>query len=205
MTEALTPRQQTVLDYIRECIRLDGRPPTMREAARHFGWRNHSAIVCHLEALERKGAIRWDRGATRGILVVDDADNQEDGIPLLAKVPAGPFAEAVADSDERVPIARSSFARPMEIFALRVKGRSMTGAGIQDGDIVIVRKTVEAAAGQVVVARVDNEVTLKRFMREGGKVYLKAENPESEDIHFTPEQEVVIEGIVLGLYRLFGK
>ena len=205
MTNPLTPRQQAVLNYIRECIRLDGRPPTMREAAQHFGWRNHSAIVCHLKALERKGAIRWDRGPSRGILVVDDEGDPEDGIPLLSRVPAGPLAEAVVNSDERVPIARSSFARPMEIFALRVNGRSMTGADILDGDIVIVRKAVEAASGQIVIARVDDEVTLKRFMREGGEVYLKAENPESEDIRFTPGQEAVIEGIVLGLYRLFGK
>jgi len=203
--DQLTPRQQAVLDYIRECVRFDGRPPTMREAAQHFGWRNHSALVCHLKALEREGSLRWDRGPSRRIQLADDGGEPEDVTPLVSRVPAGPLAEAIVDSDESVPIARSSFARPMEIFALRVSGRSMTGAGILDGDIVIVRKTAEAASGQIVIARVDDEVTLKRFMREGGEVYLKAENPESEDIRFTPEQEVVIEGIVLGLYRLFGK
>ena len=203
MPGGLTARQREVLEYFRDCVRLDGRPPTLREAARHFGWSASAALTCHLRALERKGAIRWDRGAARGICLNDDADGPEITIPVLADVPAGPPAEALLDAGETIPLSRSAFPRPEEIFALRVKGRSMTGAGILDGDWLLVRKAREARHGQIVVARVDNEVTVKRFMRERGRVYLKAENPEYRDIRFQGEQEVAIEGIGLGVFRLF--
>jgi len=197
----LTAKQREVLEYLRDCVRTEGRPPTQREAANHFGWSSNVALITHLKALERKGAIRWDRGAARGIQVNDNVDEPEDGIPILAIVPGGPLAEAIVDSDESVPIARSSFARPEELYALRVKGHSMSGAGILDGDVVIIRKTVEARPGQIVVARVDGEVTLKRFTMRGKKVLLRAENPKSRSILVEPWQELVIEGIVASVIR----
>ena len=203
MQGELTDRQQEVLDYLRDCIRRDGRPPTRREASAHFGWRARDALMNHLAALEEKGKIRWDRGAARGIVILDNPDSLEVRIPVLSDVAAGPPAEAALDADETIPLPRSAFPRPEEIYALRVRGRSMVMAGIQNGDLLIVRKANEAKHKQIVVARIDGEVTLKRFMREGRRMYLKAENPKCRSIYFKSGQEVVLEGIVLAVLRLF--
>ena len=197
-----TPKQRAVLEFMRKTVRRRGCPPSLLEMKAHFGFRSVTSVSDNLEALERKGLIRREHGAARSIRF-PDGPAAEDGqrVSVLGAVPAGLPAEAVPWSDEFIVIGKNAYPRPEELFALRVNGRSMVNAGILDQDLLIVRRAVEARHRQIVVARVDNEVTVKRFMREGDMVYLRAENPEFENIYFKPEQEIVIEGIGVGVFR----
>jgi repressor LexA len=155
-----------------------------------------------VKALERKGLILREPGTARSIRFPDGHD-AEDGFRLsvMGVSPAGFPAEAIPWSDEFIVIGKNAYLRPEELFAVRVSGDSMIGAAIVDGDLLIVRKACEAKNEAIVVARVDGEVTVKRFMREGEKVYLHPENPKYDDIRFMPWQEVEIEGIVVGVIR----
>jgi repressor LexA len=201
-SNAPTPKQRAVLEYLRRTVRHLGRPPSQLEMKAHFGFRSATSVSDNLKALARKGLIQWKRGAARSIVFPDGPD-AEDGhrLSIVGEVPAGLPAEAVPWSDEYIVIGKHSFPRPEELFALRVRGQSMTGAGILDQDLLIVRRAVEATHMQIVVARVDGDVTVKRLMRERGTVYLHAENPDFNDYHFSPEQEVVIEGVGVGVFR----
>jgi len=190
------------MDYLRDCIRTNGRPPTLREAADHFGWRANASLTCHLQALERKGAIQWDRWAARGIRITDETDTEKKGISLLDGAPAGSLAEEIENSSESILIDRKLFARPEELHARRVDGHSMTKAGIHHKDFIIVRKVAEAKPGQIVIARVDGARSLKRFTMKGKKVFLKVANPPSRSILVEPWQELVIEGVVVGVLRV---
>lgn len=204
MSDEPTPRQRAILDFLRDHIRDCGRPPTMRETAAHFGWASNGAVRCHLTALERKGLIQWDRGEARGIRIVGEADAERVLlVPLVGSVPAGLPCDALPESGESVAIVESAFPRPKELFALRVFGNSMTGAGIMDGDKLIVRRAVEANPGQIVVANIDGQTTVKRFLRHGRRPILHPENPSFEDIKPKPGEEWRIEGIAVGLSRFF--
>ena len=204
MTDEPTPRQRAILDFLRDRIRDCGRPPTMQETASHFGWASNGAVRCHLIALERKGLIQWDRREARGIRIMGEADaGRVLLVPLVGSVPAGLPGDALPESGESVAIAESTFSHPEELFALRVYGNSMTGAGIMDGDRLIVRRAIEADPGKIVVANIDGETTVKRLLRQGRRPILHPENPRFKDIIPKPGEEWRIEGIAVGLSRIF--
>ena len=194
----LTPRQQQVLELIREAVREDGMPPTRAEIAGRLGFRSANAAESHLRALARKGAIALLPGASRGIRLLHDG---EGGLPVVGRVAAGAPILAQEHVEDHARIDAGMFS-PRADYLLTVHGNSMRGIGILDGDLLAVHRTPEARDGQVVVARVENEVTVKRFMRQGSWVELWPENPEFEPIVIDLRyQELVIEGLGVGVIR----
>ena len=200
-SNAPTRKQHAVLEFLKETQRRVGCPPTLEEIKTHFGFRSLTSVTNNLEALERKGLILRERGA-RGIRFPDGHD-AEDGfrLPLLGATAAGMPDGAIPWSDEYIVIGKNTFPRPEELFAVRVNGDSMIGAAILDEDLLIVRKTHEAKDGAIVIARIGDEVTVKRFVREGDKAYLHPENTKYNDIHFESWQHVELEGVVVGVLR----
>ena len=195
--EALTPRQQQVLALIREHIEAHGLPPTRAEIARTLGFRSPNAAESHLRALARKGAIELVTGSSRGIRLLDT----EAGLPVVGRVAAGQpiLAEQHVETHYRLDPA---LFRPQAHYLLRVRGMSMRDIGILDGDLLAVHRTPEARNGQIVVARLDEEVTVKRFRRRGHRVSLLPENPEFAPIEVDlREQALEIEGIGVGVIR----
>ncbi len=192
----LTLQQQKILDFIRQAIEQSGFPPTRAEIARGLNFRSPNAAEAHLRALEKKGAIEILRGAARGIRMKEAA-----GLPVIGRVAAGSPLLAEANVQRRWAIDPAVF-HPRADYLLEVKGLSMLNAGILEGDLVAVHSTREARDGQIVVARVRDEVTVKRLHRRGGMIELVAENPAFAPMHFDPERDgVVIEGVVVGLVR----
>lgn len=201
----LTARQQEILDFIRDRQLRQGYPPTRAEIARHFGFRSPNASEAHLRALERKGAIRLQGGVSRGIhLVESQALSGGDGslqLPLVGRVAAGLPILASENIEHHYSVDPRLF-RPQPDYLLRVHGTSMRDAGILDGDLLAVHRTPEAGNSQIVVARLDDEVTVKRFYRRGLKVQLRAENPDFPPIEVDlREQELIIEGLGVGVIR----
>ncbi len=192
----LTPRQQEILDFIRNTLEILGAPPTRAEIATAFGFASHNAAEEHLRALAKKGVIVIEPGAARGIRLVEQL-----GLPLIGRVAAGSPMLAVENIEGRYALDASLF-RPRADFLLRVHGLSMLGAGIFDGDLLAVQRNSEARDGQIVVARLGDEVTVKRFRQRGHIVELIAENADfAPRLIDTQTQELVIEGIVVGLIR----
>jgi len=201
--DTLTPRQLAVWHYIRDYQTETGFPPSRAEIARHFAFRSINAVTGHLEALARKGAIELAPDIPRGIRLLgrDDDDAAPAGLPLIGEVAAGSPLLAEQNIQRHCPVDPALF-RPRADYLLRVTGQSMRDAGILDGDWLAVHATREARSGQVVVARVGHEVTVKRLWRQGGRLELRAENPEFPNIVPDVEtQQVAIEGIVVGLIR----
>ena len=200
--ETLTERQQRVLDFIGEFIAAEGMPPTRAEIARALGFRSANAAEEHLRALARKGAIEMLPGASRGIRLRDvPGAAGEQTLPLIGRVAAGQPILAAAHVEARYLVERTLF-KPRADYLVRVRGESMRNAGILDGDLLAVHSTPEARDGQVVVARLDDEVTVKRFRRRGSKVRLLPENPAFEPIEIDLRQQVLdIEGIGVGVLR----
>ena len=196
MTE-LTPRQAEILDLIREHIDTTGFPPTRAEIAQILGFRSVNAAEEHLRALERKGAIKILPGTSRGICL----NEEESGLPVVGRVAAGRPILAQQHIEKRYEISSRLF-RPRAHYLLRVEGMSMCDAGILDGDLLAVHRIREAQKGQIVVARLDDEVTVKRFERKRNQVWLLPENPDFEPIRVDlRRQSLVIEGIGVGLIR----
>lgn len=194
----LTPRQQEILDLIRDRIETRGAPPTRAEIARELGFRSANAAESHLRALARKGVIELTRGASRGIRLAEGA---EGGLPLVGRVAAGAPLLAAENLEGRYRVDPAMF-HPHADYLLRVRGDSMRDVGILDGDLLAVHQAAEAANGQIVVARVDDEVTVKRLRREGHRVELIAENPDYEPIRVDlRERELVLEGLAVGVVR----
>ena len=192
----LTPRQQEILDFIRNSLEVLGAPPTRAEISHAFGFASHNAAEEHLRALAKKGLIVLEPGSARGIRLVEQL-----GLPLIGRVAAGSPIMAVENVQARYALDASLF-RPRADFLLRVRGLSMINAGIFDGDLLAVHRCAEARNGQIVVARLDEDVTVKRFRKHGAIVELIAENPDFEPIVVdTREQPVAIEGIAVGLIR----
>jgi repressor LexA len=192
----LTFRQQEILDFIRSTLEVLGAPPTRAEIANAFGFASHNAAEEHLKALARKGAIVLEPGSARGIRLVEQL-----GLPLIGSVAAGSPILAVENLLGRYALDASLF-KPRADFLLRVRGLSMINAGILDGDLLAVHRCSEARNGQIVVARLDGDVTVKRFRQHGSVVELVAENPDFEPIIVnTSEQHLVIEGLAVGLIR----
>lgn len=193
----LTPRQAEILDLIRDTLESTGMPPTRAEIARALGLRSVNGVEGHLKALARKGMIELLPGASRGIRMLA----QTGGLPVVGQVAAGHpiLAEQHIETHYRLDAGLFS---PRCNYLLRVRGMSMRDAGILDGDLLAVHRTREARNGQIVVARLDDEVTVKRFMRRGHKVSLHAENPEFAPIDIDlRRQHLEIEGIGVGIIR----
>ncbi len=196
----LTKRQTEVLECIRHYIESTGYPPTRADIAAELGFRSANAAEEHLKALARKGAIEIIPGTSRGIRIPDlEADNP--GIPIVGRVAAGSPVLAQEHIDEHCQIA-ADFFNPQADYFLRVQGLSMIDAGIFDGDLLAVHQTHEAKNGQIVVARIDDEVTVKRFQKDRHRVQLIAENKEFSPIQIDlRKQELIIEGLAVGVLR----
>ena|ERR1700690_3672071 len=192
----LTPRQQEILQLIRERIETTGMPPTRAELARQLGFRSANAAEEHLKVLARKGMLELLPGASRGIRLAGGG-----GLPVVGRVAAGSPILAQEHIEGRYQIDAALFA-PRADYLLRVRGMSMKEAGILDGDLLAVHRSAEARAGQVVVARLDDEVTVKRWRKRGHTVELLPENPDFAPIVVDlRRQALVIEGIGVGVIR----
>jgi repressor LexA len=200
MPDRLTARQRQVLDLVREFVEESGMPPTRAEIAEALGFRSANAAEEHLRALARKGAIELVPGASRGIRL-KDAPRESAGLPLVGRVAAGRPILAEEHIQGRYQVDPALFRRRAH-YLLQVHGMSMKDAGILDGDLVAVHRTPEVRSRQIVVARLDDEVTVKRYRQEGRIVWLLPENPDFEPIRVDLDrQSVVIEGVVVGVVR----
>ncbi|AHF74863.1 SOS-response repressor and protease LexA [Candidatus Sodalis pierantonius str. SOPE] len=196
--KALTTRQQEVFDLIRDHITQTGMPPTRAEIASRLGFRSPNAAEEHLKALARKGAIEIVSGASRGIRLMIE---EESGLPLIGRVAAGEPLLATQHIKSHYQVDPALF-KPHADFLLRVSGMSMKDIGIMDGDLLAVHKTQEARNGQVIVARIDDDVIVKRLKRQGNIVELLSENSEFSPIVVDlRQQELTIEGLAVGVIR----
>ncbi|MEN8108589.1 MAG: transcriptional repressor LexA [Pseudomonadota bacterium] len=195
--DTLTDRQSEILDLIRGHIADEGCPPTRAEIANALGFRSPNAAEDHLRALERKGYIEIIAGSSRGIRLMDD----DFGLPVVGRVAAGEPILAEQNIEDHEQIEAGLF-QPRADYLLRVRGNSMKDIGILDGDLLAVHSTPHAESGQVVVARIDDDVTVKRFRQRGSIVRLLPENPDYEPIRIDlKEQSFVIEGLAVGILR----
>jgi repressor LexA len=208
MRRELTDRQRDIFDFIARTSRDRGYPPTIREIMEEFGIASTNGVRTTLAALEKKGYIRRHpmlsrgielTGTSHGVAPVTDLVRK---VPLLGRVAAGAPILAVEHAEQTLAVD-PSFAPPGEVFALRVSGDSMKGIGILDGDVVLARHQETASRGDVVVAVVDGEATVKRYFPEAGRVRLKAENAEFDDILVDPAQDFRIAGRLVSLMRRF--
>jgi repressor LexA len=192
----LTRRQEEILGLIREWIETTGLPPTRAEIAQRFGFSSPNAAEQHLKGLAKKGVLDLVPGTSRGIRLKGGG-----GLPVVGRVAAGSPILAQEHIERHVQVDASLFS-PRADYFLKVHGMSMKDAGILDGDLLAVHKSAEAKAGQVVVARIGDEVTVKRFAKRGHTVQLLPENPDFEPIEVDlRRQELVIEGIAVGVIR----
>lgn len=199
----LTPRQQQIFELIKDKIDITGMPPTRAEIARELGFRSANAAEEHLKALARKNVIEIIPGASRGIRIVQNEEEllEDQGLPLVGQVAAGEPILAQEHVENHYQVDPAMF-RPQADFLLRVHGMSMKDIGIVDGDLLAVHKTQDVRDGQVVVARVDEDVTVKRLERKGSKVLLHAENEEFSPIEVDlTQQDLAIEGLAVGIIR----
>jgi len=210
MATKLTERQQQILDLIRSDIARTGFPPTRAEIARALGFRSANAAEDHLRALARKGAIELTAGASRGIRLLESQPESPSPspavalahmlLPIVGRVAAGSPILAAEHVEREIGVEPSLFTQAPD-YLLRVRGLSMRDAGILDGDLLAVKKAAEARNGQIVVARLGDEVTVKRLQRSGGTLQLLPENPDFQPIVVTAQDDFSLEGIAVGLIR----
>ena len=203
--DALTDRQAEILRLVRELTEVSGYPPTRAEIAQKMGFRSVNAAEQHLRALEKKGAIEIASGASRGIRVRDGRIGSRSArlleLPVIGRVAAGAPILAEENLQGHYQVDPNLFT-PRADYLLRVRGLSMRDAGILEGDLLAVHRTAEARSGQIVVARLGDEVTVKRLRRRGHAVSLEAENPEFEPIELDLRRDALaIEGIAVGVIR----
>lgn len=202
--DGLTDRQTEILKLIRDLTESSGYPPTRAEIARSMGFRSVNAAEQHLRALERKGALEISSGASRGIRLRARGTARLGRLmelPVVGRVAAGSPILAEENVQSRVQVDPNLFT-PRADYLLRVRGLSMRDAGILEGDLLAVHRTSEARSGQMVVARLGEEVTVKRFRRRGHLVQLLPENPDFETIEVDLRREpLAIEGIAVGVLR----
>ena len=200
--EKITPKQQEILEYIKETILKKGYPPAVREICEAVNLKSTSSVHSHLETLERNGYIRRDPTKPRTIEIIDDCFNlarrEVVNVPLLGTVAAGMPLLAQENIENYFPIP-TEMLPDKEVFMLRVKGDSMIEAGIFNGDLIFVEKTVTAENGEIVVALLDDSATVKRFYKENGHYRLQPENSSMDTIIV---DEVQILGKVFGLFRM---
>ncbi|MDB6152962.1 MAG: transcriptional repressor, LexA family [Chthoniobacteraceae bacterium] len=203
MSFDLTSRQQQVLEFIKEAHSRSGVVPSTREIQEHFGFASQTAAVNHLRALERKGVIQRQAGKARAVSIVSELKRESIvDIPIYGQIAAG-MAEAVEEESVgviSVDSGTSGISRKAAVFALKVRGDSMEGAQINHGDLVILEHR-EPRSGDVVAALIDGETTLKRYVLERGRPFLKAENSRYPDL--TPVRELLVQGVVVALIRKF--
>lgn len=200
MSSSPTARQREVLDYIGRHRSRHGVPPTVREIQKHFGFASPNAAASHLRALGRKGLLRHTPGTARTLVVAGDDRREVDGIPLFGEIPAG-FPDRREQREEGCIYAdldSLDIRRTARTFALRVRGDSMTGAHILDGDIVVMEMR-DPNHGNIVAALLDGETTLKRYLVRNRRPFLRAENPAYPDL--IPAHELVIQGVMIALFR----
>jgi repressor LexA len=196
----LTPRQRQIVEFIQQWLIDTGRPPTRAEIATAFGFKSPNAAEEHLRALQRKGVLDLSPGASRGIQLKDSLREQM-GLPLIGRVAAGKPILAEENIEARYQIDPQLFS-PRPHYLLKVQGMSMKDAGILDGDLVAVHRTPEVRSRQIVVARLENEVTVKRYKQDGAIVWLMPANDDFEPIRVDlKEQSLIIEGVVVGVLR----
>jgi repressor LexA len=203
--DPLTDRQAEILRLVRELTEVSGYPPTRAEIAEKMGFRSVNAAEQHLRALEKKGAIEISSGASRGIRVRDGRASARAGrlleLAVVGRVAAGAPILAEENVQGRYQVDPNLFT-PRADYLLRVRGLSMRDAGILEGDLLAVHKTEDARSGQIVVARLGDEVTVKRLRRRGNTVLLEAENPDFAAIEVDLRREpLAIEGIAVGVIR----
>lgn len=202
--DALTKMQARVLELIQTRQQAGEPPPSLREIAAHFGFRSPRAAACHLEALKRKGVLENDPSRARSWRVLSPLVRLRQrvvDIPLFGTIPAGYAADRQQEAEGcvSVDIQTLGIQPTARTFALRVKGESMIGRHILNNDIVVLEHGRTPRTGDVVAALIDNESTLKTFVMERGKAYLRAENPKYPNL--IPAQELVIQGVMVALVR----
>lgn len=201
--QSLTRRQQEVLDIIKLSLRETGMPPTRSDIAQALGFRSANAAEEHLKALAKKGAIEMVPGASRGIRLIEENDPTPEGLPIIGRVAAGSPINAIEHIDDYCPVP-ADFFRPAADYLLRVHGQSMKDIGILDGDLLAVHRTTSARNGDVIVARIDDEVTVKRLQygKQKHQISLIAENEAFAPIEVDlRHQQFSIEGISVGVIR----
>ena len=202
----LTKRQSEILSFLKTWIEDNGYPPTRAEIAKELGFRSPNAAEDHLKALARKGAIEMIPGASRGLKIIDPVDASdiifnENELPVIGRVAAGEPILAQQHIDGTCPVNPDIFKTRAD-YLLQVRGMSMKDIGILDGDLLAVHATKEAHNGQIIVARIDDDVTVKRYKREGDTVWLLPENSDFEPIILDLKtQELIIEGLSVGVIR----
>jgi len=200
----LTFEQERVFSFIQDSIKKDGAPPTTREIAEHFGYKSVNNARQHVKLIESKGYLRIIPGRARGIelLISEEKDYNESGVdvPLVGSIAAGKPITAIENINSYVTLDKNLF-KGKGLFTLRVKGDSMEGIGVLDGDIVVVRQQQTASNGDIVVAIIDDDATLKRYIKEKDRVILRAENPFYEDIIIPADRHVSIAGRMVGVMR----
>jgi len=212
MVEGLTDRQAQILTLIHQHLASHGRPPTRAEIAAALGFRSANAAEEHLRVLARKGAIELIPGAARGIRLRDTSELQSDlerglpinGLPIIGRVAAGSPILAEQHIEDHCPVPSGVF-QPRAHYFLRVHGHSMRDAGILDGDLLAVHRAATADNGRIVVARLEDEVTVKRYRQHGHLVRLLAANPDYPDIEVDLRAgNLAIEGLAVGVLRRGG-
>jgi len=203
----LTPRQRQILELIQQELAQTGYPPTRSEIARRFGFRSANAAEQHLRALVKKGVIAMQPGASRGIRLLIEPGGEaasepaHDGLPIIGQVAAGSPVLAEEHIDQYYPVAAGLFSPPAD-YLLSVRGLSMRDAGILEGDLLAVHRTTEARDGQIVVARLHDEVTVKRLEQRGHQVRLLPENAAFAPIEVDLRHEALeLEGLGVGVIR----
>lgn len=203
MEQTLTAKQEQILNCIKQSLRDKGYPPSVRELCLAVGLSSTSTVHSHLNTLEKKGYIRRDPSKPRTIEVLDEEVNwiseHVSAIPIVGRVTAGAPILAVENIEEYFPLPKQ-LTRHDETFMLYVKGTSMINAGIYDGDQIIVRKQNYANNGEIVVALIDDEVTVKRFFKEPNRIKLQPENDSMSPLYY---ENIRILGKVIGLVRIY--
>lgn len=209
---ALSPKQLEVLGFIEQFMTAHGLPPTRGEIAQGLSLKNRQGIDQHLRALQTKGVIELVPGISRGIRLIEDnptdrvsrkatIENIRGGLPLLGRIAAGSPILATGNIEEHVQVDPQLF-KPRADFLLRVRGDSMKDADILDRDLLAVHRTSQVRNGQIVVARIADEATVKRYRRQGDLVQLEPANPAYQPIHIDlQQQELTIEGLAVGIIR----
>jgi repressor LexA len=200
--KTLTKRQEEILEIIAEHLQEKGYPPSYQELADRMNVRSKFAILKHINALVQKGYLEKDSSARALRIIHPDyqpknSNNVE--IPLIGRVAAGSPILSEQNVERYIPVPRALIKTEGRYFALKVRGDSMINAGIHENDLLVVNSTNRAKNKDIVVALIDDEVTVKRLILEGDRPYLKAENPSYQDIH--PQGEWSIQGKVVGLIR----
>ncbi|MGK5014121.1 MULTISPECIES: transcriptional repressor LexA [unclassified Janthinobacterium] len=209
----LTARQEQILNLIKDAIENTGFPPTRAEIANELGFKSANAAEEHLQALARKGAIEISPGTSRGIRLIGAAASAAAdalaskvpaallmSLPLIGRVAAGSPILAQENLEASYNVDPALFSAKPD-FLLKVRGWSMRDAGIMDGDLLAVKKVDSAKNGQIVVARIGDEVTVKRYKKTGSVIELLPENPDFKVITVSPEDEFALEGLAVGLMR----